>query len=73
MLSCRFCDYAKKPGAPDAYTMTDDEIRAHVSDEIQEIHIVGGLHNKWRFDDYLNVIRIGPERYEIPDALIFGG
>jgi aminodeoxyfutalosine synthase len=58
VLSCRFCDYAKKPGAPDAYTMDADQIRAHVDPEITEIHIVGGLHNKWRFDDYLEVIRI---------------
>src|SRR6185503_5894264 len=57
VLSCRFCDYAKKPGAPDAYTMTREQIVAHVDPEIHEIHIVGGLHNKWRFDDYLNVIR----------------
>jgi aminodeoxyfutalosine synthase len=57
VLSCRFCDYAKKPGDPDAYTMTEAEIRAHVDPDIREIHIVGGLHHRWRFDDYLNVIR----------------
>jgi len=57
VLSCRFCDYAKKPGDPGAYTMTEAQIRAHVDPEITEIHIVGGLHNTWRFDDYLNIIR----------------
>lgn len=57
VLACRFCDYAKKPGAEGAYTMTEEQILAHVDDEITEIHIVGGLHNKWRFDDYLRVIR----------------
>ncbi len=57
VLSCKFCDYAKKPGAPDAYTMTREQMEAHVDSDIHEIHIVGGLHNKWRFDDYLNVIR----------------
>ena len=50
VLSCRFCDYAKKPGASDSYTMTREQILAHVDPEITEIHIVGGLHNKWRFD-----------------------
>src|SRR2546428_3018391 len=30
VLSCRFCDYAKKPGAADAYTMTEEQIKAHV-------------------------------------------
>ncbi len=57
VLSCRFCDYAKKPGAPGAYTMGRDEVLAHVDPDIHEIHIVGGLHDKWRFDDYLHVIR----------------
>lgn len=58
VLACKFCDYAKKPGAEGAYTMTPDQIRAHVEPGIHEIHIVGGLHNKWRFDDYLEVIRL---------------
>ena len=57
VLSCKFCDYAKRPGAPDSYTMTKEQILAHVDPEITEIHIVGGLHNQWRFDDYLNIIR----------------
>src|ERR1051326_6800616 len=57
VLACKFCDYAKKPDAPGAYTMTREEILAHVDPEITEIHIVGGLHNKWRFDDYLDIIR----------------
>ncbi len=57
VLSCKFCDYARKPGAEGAYTMTKDQILAHVDPEIAEIHIVGGLHNKWRFDDYLDIIR----------------
>jgi aminodeoxyfutalosine synthase len=57
VLSCRFCDYAKKRNEPGAYTMTKEQIVAHVDPAITEIHITGGLHDKWRFDDYLNVIR----------------
>ena len=57
VLACKFCDYAKKPDAPGAYTMTKDQILAHVDPEITEIHIVGGLHNKWRFEDYVDIIR----------------
>ena len=57
VLNCKFCDYAKKPGASDAYTMSKEQILAHVDPEITEIHIVGGLHNKWRFDDYLDIVR----------------
>ena len=58
VLSCKFCDYAKKPGAPGSYTMTREQILAHVDPGIHEIHIVGGLHNRWRFDDYLEILRI---------------
>ena len=57
VLACKFCDYAKKPNDPAAYTMSRDQVLAHVDPEITEIHIVGGLHNKWRFDDYLDIIR----------------
>src|SRR5262249_16919726 len=34
VLACKFCDYAKKPGAPGAYTMTKEQILAHVDPEI---------------------------------------
>jgi aminodeoxyfutalosine synthase len=57
VLACKFCDYAKKPDAPGSYTMSKEQILSHVHPEITEIHIVGGLHNKWRFDDYLQIIR----------------
>jgi aminodeoxyfutalosine synthase len=57
VLACKFCDYAKRVGDPTSYTMTLDQVRAHVDPEITEIHIVGGLHNKWRFDDYLAIVR----------------
>ncbi len=57
VLSCRFCDYARKPGDRGAYTLTKEQILAHVDPDITEIHVTGGLHPSWRFDDYLNVIR----------------
>jgi aminodeoxyfutalosine synthase len=57
VLSCRFCDYAKKPGAPGAYTMTKAQILAHLDSGITELHITGGLHDQWRFEDYVDIIR----------------
>ncbi len=57
VLACRFCDYARKPGDPGAYTLTKEQILAHVDPEITEIHVTGGLHPRWRFDDYLDVVR----------------
>jgi aminodeoxyfutalosine synthase len=56
-LSCSFCDFAAKPGDAHAYALGADEIRAAVQGAIREVHIVGGLHPRWSFDDYLEVVR----------------
>jgi aminodeoxyfutalosine synthase len=57
VLSCRFCDYAKKPGQSGAYTLTKEQILAHLDPGITELHVTGGLHPTWRFEDYVDVIR----------------
>ncbi len=57
VLSCRFCDYARKPGQAGAYTLTKEQILAHLDPGITELHVTGGLHPQWRFEDYLDVIR----------------
>lgn len=48
VLSCRFCGYGRRPGAPAAYAMTLDEIErraaAFAAQGARELHIVGGLH-----------------------------
>jgi len=57
VLSCRFCDYARKPGEPGAYTLTKEQILAHLDPGITELHVTGGLHPRWGFEDYVNVVR----------------
>ena len=57
VLSCKFCDFAKKPGDKDAYEMSIDEILEHVDDDIHEIHIVGGHHPTWPFEYYVDMVR----------------
>jgi aminodeoxyfutalosine synthase len=58
VLDCAFCDFAARPrNDPKAYEMDWDEILAHVTDDITEIHIVGGLHHKWRYDHYVEIVR----------------
>ncbi len=57
-LSCSFCDFAAKPGDAHAYALGADEIRAAVQGAIREVHVVGGLHPRWSFDDYLEVVRV---------------
>ncbi|MBL0058009.1 MAG: CofH family radical SAM protein [Elusimicrobia bacterium] len=58
VLSCKFCDYATKEGKPNAYVLSEKDILDRLSPELREVHIVGGLYNKWGFEDYLNVLRV---------------
>ena len=57
VLSCKFCDYAKKPGAEGAYEMTMEQMLDHLDDEIRELHVVGGHHPTWPFEFYVDMIR----------------
>ncbi|MCH7760407.1 aminofutalosine synthase MqnE [candidate division TA06 bacterium] len=57
VYTCKFCDFAVRPWDEKAYEMTLQEILSKLSPEIREVHIVGGLHPKWKFDQYLNILR----------------
>ena len=57
VLSCKFCDYAKKPGAEGAYEMTMEQMLDHLDDDIRELHVVGGHHPTWPFEFYVEMIR----------------
>ena len=57
VLSCKFCDFAKKKGDADAYEMSMEDILSHIDDEIREVHIVGGHHPTWPFEFYEDMIK----------------
>lgn len=57
VLSCKFCDYAKKPGEQGAYEMSMQQMLDHLDDDIKELHIVGGHHPTWPFEFYVDMIR----------------
>ena len=57
VLSCSFCDFAKKKGDPGAYEMSMEEILGHVDEETREVHIVGGHHPDWPFEKYEEIVR----------------
>ena len=57
VLDCTFCDFAAKPGDDHSYEMSIDEILEKLGPELSEVHIVGGLHPTWKFDDYLNIVK----------------
>jgi aminodeoxyfutalosine synthase len=56
VLSCKFCDFATKKGRSNAYAMTIEEILQKCSGDIHEVHISGGMHPDWKFEDYLNIV-----------------
>ena len=63
VLSCNFCDFAKKKGDADAYEMGMEEILSKLDPEMHEVHIVGGHHPDWPFERYENIIRGIHEAY----------
>ena len=70
VLSCSFCDFAKKKGDEDAYEMTVDEILNNIDDEMHEVHMVGGHHPTWKFEYYIEIVKSIREKH--PDLHIKG-
>ena len=68
VLDCCFCDFAKRPKDPTGYELTMEQIVDHAKDGVSEVHIVGGLHPKWKYDHYLEIVR--RIRAEYPDVQI---
>lgn len=60
-LSCKFCAFSRKPGDDGAYAYSEDEIahRARVAADsgATEVHMVGGLHPRWKLENYKNIIK----------------
>lgn len=69
VYSCRFCAFAKKPGQEGAYRMSLDDVRRLAREEFEpeltEVHIVGGIDPKLKYDWYVDVLRVIHE--ERPD------
>jgi len=59
---CEFCAFSRDAGAPDAYTLTLDEVEQKVRETrdrhpINEVHIVGGHNPALGLDHYLEMTR----------------
>ena len=63
VLSCGFCDFAKKRGDKGAYEMSMDDILGLLDEEIREAHMVGGHHPDWTFEHYENIVREMSRRF----------
>jgi len=68
VLDCIFCDYAKSPSDTHGYEMDMEQILAHGEGGINEIHLVGGLHPKWKYEHYVDIVRQLHAKY--PDLQI---
>jgi aminodeoxyfutalosine synthase len=56
VLSCAFCDFARKKGEAGAYEHTIEDMVAMVREGVREVHIVGGHHPDWPFEYYERII-----------------
>lgn len=60
--SCRFCGFSRKPGDPDAYFHTEENIRKKVAEakerDVTEICTVSGLHPDFTADSYTDLITL---------------
>jgi len=60
-LRCPLCAFSRDQGDSDAYLLSLDEIenrvRAGVSEGIDEVHIVGGLHKDLKLDFFEEMVR----------------
>ena len=63
VLSCTFCDFAKKPGDEGAYEMGVEDVLETLDQDIREVHIVGGHHPTWPFERYEELLRAIHERF----------
>lgn len=61
VLSCKFCEFHRKPGQDGAYEYSMDEVakqaEAASAAGATEMHIVGGLHPKNKFGYYTELLR----------------
>ncbi len=58
---CKFCAFSKDEDDPDAYQMTMEEVIERTKEAARqgstEIHLVGGLHPTWPFEEYVDMVK----------------
>src|SRR5262245_47105179 len=68
VLSCSFCDFAKKKGEAGAFERTIEDVVGMIEADVREVHIVGGHHPDWPFEYYERLVQA--IRASRPDAQI---
>ena len=57
VLSCSFCDFAKKKGDAGAFEHSIEDIVGMIEADVREVHIVGGHHPDWPFEYYERLVQ----------------
>lgn len=61
VYDCKFCAYSKRPGDEGAYAYQIEEMvekaKAADAEGATEIHMVGGLHPRWKFSHYKDILK----------------
>lgn len=62
VLSCKFCSFARKPGDDGAFALSHQQIQQRAAQAwaqgATEVHLVGGLHPRWRYQDLLDIVAV---------------
>lgn len=56
VLSCAFCDFARKKGQAGAFENSIEDVLAMIKPGTREVHIVGGHHPDWPFEYYERLV-----------------
>src|SRR5574341_2025389 len=56
VLSCSFCDFARKKGEAGAFENSIEDVLAMIKPGTHEVHITGGHHPDWPFDYFERLI-----------------
>ncbi|NIP30016.1 MAG: aminofutalosine synthase MqnE [Candidatus Dadabacteria bacterium] len=62
-ISCKFCAFGTTKKSANAYELSHEQMLSMISDEIREVHIVGGLHPDWEFKEYLDIVKMIKDNY----------
>jgi aminodeoxyfutalosine synthase len=57
VLSCRFCDFARKQGEQGAFEHSIEDVLGMIRPGTREVHIVGGHHPDWPFEYYERLVQ----------------
>ena len=66
-VGCELCAYGDDPNAPDAWSYSPAECvelaRKDFTPQVSEFHIVGGLHPRWKFPVYVDILEALKEAF----------